>query len=244
MDEKNKLVLQMGIFFILVVGIFSYIVLNEKKYLILTPKVEEKLNKYIDKKFAEQKIDLDIEKVKYVLEDKSYRIKLTNTKNNHLYFYVIYKNKKITDTYKKDYKEGKSLYDYANNKYKKKFKNSKLIFIKTLDKYPNTIYDQVINNDIMKLPIYNISTELTTDKHDLKTLTSLVNSFYLKNKNLGYNPRNYEIIIVDKNDIKFSIKIKGLTDELITNNIDEIISGIIKKDKSIINKYNIEYEYI
>ena len=243
MNEKNKLVLQMGIFFILVTGAFSYIVLNEKKYLILTPKVEEKLNDYIDKEFAAEKADLDIGKVKYILEDKSYKIKLNNSKNKNLYFYVIYKNKKITDTFKKDYQEGKSLYDNANNKYQKKFKNSKLVFIKSLDKYPNTIYQQIIDDDIMKLPIYSITTELTVDKHDLKTIVSIINDFYIKNKNLGYNPKNYEIIIVDKNDISFSVKISGLTKELITNNMNEIVTAIIKKDKNIINIYNIEYEY-
>ena len=125
----------------------------------------------------------------------TYKIKLNNSKNKDLYFYVIYKNKKIANTYKKDYQEGKSLYDNTTNKYQKKFKNSKLVFIKSLDKYPNTIYQQVINDDIMKLPIYSINTELTVDKHDLKTITSIINDFYLKNKNLGYNPRNYEIII-------------------------------------------------
>ena len=45
MNYKNKLVLEMGIFFIIVFGLFTYIVLNEKKHVILLPKVEEKLNK-------------------------------------------------------------------------------------------------------------------------------------------------------------------------------------------------------
>ena len=244
MDEKNKLVLQMGIFFILVVGIFSYIVLNEKKYLILTPKVEEKLNNYINKEFASEKADLNIGKIKYILEDKSYKMKLTNTKNNHLYFYVIYKNRKITDTYKSDYIKGRSLYSYVENNYKKKFKNSSLEFTKNLNKYPNTIYEQIINNDIKSLPIYNVKTELEVDNHKLETITKEVNKFYNKNKKLGYNPKEYELIIVDKNDIKFSIKIENLTEELITNSLNEVISSIIKDDKSIINKYNIKYEYI
>lgn len=244
MDEKNKLVLQMGMFFILVVGIFAYIVLNEKKYLVLTPKVEKKLSTYINNNYAEKKADLNIGKVEYTLTDRSYRIKLSNNKNNNLYFYVIYRSKKITDTYKKDYKEGKSLYNYTNDIYQKKFKNSKLFFSKTLDKYPNTIYEEIINDDIMKLPIYSVVTELTVDKHDLKTLDSAINSFYVDNINYGYNPKSYEITIVDKNDIKFSVKIKGLTEELITNNLNQILDGIIKNDKNIMNIYNIEYEYI
>lgn len=244
MDEKNKLVLQMGMFFIIVIGVFSYIILNEKKYEILTPKVEEKLNNYIDKEFAKEKIDLDIGKIKYILDDRSYRIKLNNSKNKNLYFYVIYKNKKITDTYKEDYLEGKTLYDYTKKQYEKKFKNSSLIFNKNLDKYPNTIYEQVINEDIKNIPIYSVKTELTVNNHELMTITKKINSFYSKNKKLGYNPKEYTIIIVDENDIKFSIEINNLTEELIISNLNEIISGIIKKDKSIIDKYNIEYKYI
>ncbi len=244
MDEKNKLVLQMGMFFIIVIGVFSYIILNEKKYEILTPKVEEKLNNYIDKEFAKEKINLDIGKIKYILDDRSYKIKLNNSKNKKLYFYVIYKNKKITNTYKKDYLEGKSLYTYTENKYKKEFKNSNLKFTKSLDKYPNTIYEKIINNEIESLPIYNIETELTIDNHELGTITKKINSFYLKTKKSGYNPKEYKVTIVDKNDIKFSVEIDNLTEELISNNLSDIISGIINKDKSIIDKYNIEYKYI
>lgn len=244
MDQKNKLVLEMGIFFILVVGAFSYIILNEKKYELLTPKVEEKMNKYIDKEFAKEKINLDIGKIKYTMDDRSYKIKLNNSNNNNLYFYVIYKNKKITDTYKKDYIEGKSLYTYTENKYKKEFKNSNLKFTKSLDKYPNTIYEKIINNEIESLPIYNIETELTIDNHELGTITKKINSFYLKTKKSGYNPKEYKVTIVDKNDIKFSVEIDNLTEELIISNLNEIISGIINKDKSIIDKYNITYKYI
>ena len=65
MNYKNKLILEMGIFFIIVFGIFTYIVLNEKKHVILLPKVEEKLNKYIDNNYSKEKINLDIGKTKY-----------------------------------------------------------------------------------------------------------------------------------------------------------------------------------
>lgn len=244
MDKKNKLILQMGVFFILVVGMFSYIVLNEKMYEILIPKVEEKLNKYIDKEFAKDKADLNIGKIKYIMDDKSYRIKLSNNKNNNLYFYVVYKKKKITNTYKKDYLEGNSIYNYTKKQYEKKFKNSSLDFIKSLDKYPTTFYEQVLNDDIKALPIYNIKTEISMDNHLPNTITKSINTFYNKNKTLGYNPKEYEIIIIDKNDINFSVKIYNLTEKLITSSLNEIINGIINKDKNIINKYNIKYEYI
>ena len=69
MNYKNKLVLEMGIFFIIVFGLFTYIVLNEKKHVILLPKVEESLNKYIDNNYSKEKINLNISKAKYDIND-------------------------------------------------------------------------------------------------------------------------------------------------------------------------------
>lgn len=243
MDYKNKLVLQMGIFFILVVGIFSYIVLNEKKYEILTPKVEEKMNKYIDKKFAKEKIDLNIDKIKLDKYNKDYKIKLSNSKNKHLYFYVIYKNKKITDTYKKDYVEGKSLFNYTSIKYQKTFTNSKIIFTNKLNKYPNTIYNQIITEDIKTLPIYKIEKELTLKDSNIESIIKSITKFNNKIKKRGYNPKYYDFILVNENDVSFNIKIENLDNNLINTSLNPIITGIINNDKSIEQIYNISFKY-
>lgn len=246
MNYKNKLVLEMGIFFIIVFGIFTYIVLNEKKHVILLPKVEEKLNKYIDNNYSKEKINLDIGKAKYDINNETYKIKLTNSKNKNLYFYVSYKNKKITSTYKKDYKEGKTLYENFNNTYQRqiKYKNSKIVFPKKLDSYPSTVYEKIINNELKSLPVYNINTELSLNNHKEDTIIKSINKFYLKVKKLGYNPKEYNFTIVDKNDITFSVKVSNLDNNLIENNLNEIIRAIIGNDKNIMKKYSIKYEYL
>lgn len=244
MNEKNKLMLEMGIFFILVFGIFTYIVINEKKSIILTPKVSEKLTQYIDKNYAKEKSNLKIGKVKYIKKDNKYQIKLSNTKNNNLYFYVIYKKKKIYDTYQKDYIEGNSLYKNFKTEYESIMKNSKVVFIKKLNKYPTTISNQIITEGIKVLPVYNIEKELTIKNHKIETITNSITNFYNKNKELGYNPKKYSLTIVDKNDINFAVKIENLTENLITNNINEIINAIISGDENIKTKYSINYEYI
>ena len=244
MNEKNKLMLQMGIFFIVVFGIFTYIVLNEKKSEILTPKVEEKLQSYIENNYATKKSNWKIGKVKYIKNSNKYQIKVTNTKNKDLYFYINYKKKKITDTYQKDYVEGNSLYKSFKEQYNKSIKNSKIVFTKKLNEYPTTIANQMIYEDLKSLPVYNVEAELTTSNHTEKTIVNSITNFYNENKNLGYNPKEYTLTIVDENDITFSIKIENLTENLITNNINEIISAIIKEDTNIIIKYSINYEYI
>ena len=89
MNEKNKLMLQMGIFFILVFGIFTYIILNEKKTIILTPKVEEKILQYIDNNYATEKSNLDIGKIKYIKDKNAYQIKLSNKIISYRHFISI-----------------------------------------------------------------------------------------------------------------------------------------------------------
>lgn len=244
MNEKNKLMLQMGIFFIIVFGIFTYIVINEKKELIMIPKVEEKLLNYIDNNYAKQKPNLNIGKIKYDKENDKYQIKLSNTKNKKLYFYVIYKKKKITDTYQKDYIEGNSLYENFMKEYNKNFENANIVFSKKLNKYPDTIQNQIISSDIKKLPVYYIEKELPIKNHEEETICKSITNFYNKNKELGYTPKNYNLTLVDENDINFTIKIENLTEELIINNCEEIIRAIIGNDSSIKKKYSIDYQYI
>lgn len=244
MNEKNKLMLQMGIFFIIVFGIFTYIVLDEKKELVLTPKIEEKILSYIDSNYAQQKPDLNIGKIKYDKDSRKYQIKVSNTKNKNLYFYVNYKKKKITDTYQKDYIEGNSLYENFKNQYNKNFKNAKINFSKKLNEYPDTIKNQIIYEDIKNLPIYYVEKELAINNHKKDTIIDSINSFYNKNNELGYHPKEYTLTIVDKNDINFALEIESLTENLIINNINEIINAIIENDSNIKNKYSINYQYI
>ena len=48
MDEKNRLTLYMGIFYLLVILCIGLIVIDEKKKDFLIPKIEDKINTYIN----------------------------------------------------------------------------------------------------------------------------------------------------------------------------------------------------
>ena len=47
-------------------------------------------------------------------------MKVTNKLNKNHYFYITYSNKKITDTYKEDYLEGRTLLTKTSNNLEKK----------------------------------------------------------------------------------------------------------------------------
>ena len=159
--EQKKLKLQMFIFTIFIFVAFSLIIINEKSASILIPKVEDKLNNYIETNYKDIKNDINISKVTY--KTPKYIMKISNKKNKNHYFYIYYQNKKITDTYKKDYKEGKQLINHCNNIIQKdinkitntnKYKTS--INIK-LNKLTTGVQERIINEeDLLNLRIYNI----------------------------------------------------------------------------------------
>ena len=69
-----------------------------------------------------------------------------------LIVYITYKNGKITDTYKEDYLEGKSLLNNLNNNMTKEINNKtkdtyKINFISTLDNYNSQVQDKIINEN-------------------------------------------------------------------------------------------------
>ena len=63
----------------------------------------------------------------------------------------------------------------------------------------------------------------------------------------GIYPKTYSIIITDKEDNTKSVKISGLTNEIIkSENFINIISDIINNniDSELIKENNIQYEYL
>ena len=111
MKEQKKLEMQMFLLFIIVFIFFGTITLTIKLGGFMTPKIDKKLNNYVEKNYKEIKNDITIENTKYIEKDSTYRKKIINKKNKDLYFYVNYKNKKIKSTYKKDYQEASTLFN-------------------------------------------------------------------------------------------------------------------------------------
>ena len=83
--------------------------------------------------------------------------------NNNLYFYITYSNKKITDTYQKDYIEGKSLITHLNKKIQKNIskktnKNYKASINNTYDNFSKKVKKALLKEkDIESLKIYTSS---------------------------------------------------------------------------------------
>ena len=153
-------------------------------------------------------------------KEMKYQAKITSKENENYYFYVYYENKKITDTYKKDYVEGKSILNYQKDKIieniKKKTKTTyKVTITRNLDKYTDSLKNKIItSNNPESLKIYNLEGTITVSKFDT---THIVNTIKALNDNYA----------IESNDF--------------TNIINDIIN---KKKSNLLSNYDIDYEYL
>ncbi len=248
MHKQRRLLYGQALFAILIMVAFGLIIINEKKTVLLMPKVQEKLDNYIEEKYN----DLDINKSKITMKNDKYMMKLTSNDNKNLYFYITYKNDKITDTYKKDYLEGNSLL----NKIKKDLENDILnnLKLKTkveidtkLNNFTEQIQEKIFKEDIKKLKIYHLEFNITINKWDKENITKDINSMINKIYSNDYNPKYINITITNNDDITESYKINNLTKEFTNNKsniqiIDDIINNketdILKENKISFDKLN------
>ena len=134
--KQNTLIIQMGIFFLIIILSLGLITIKEISPKMKLKKVDTKLNEYIDNNYNSVINDINIGDTKF--QENTYSKKITNKKNNDLYFYIKYKNQKITSTYQKDYVEGKTL---SNN----------------ITKYLNKNITPKINKDTLSIDKISIS---------------------------------------------------------------------------------------
>lgn len=247
MHKQRRLLYGQALFAILIIVAFGLIIINEKKTILLMPKVQEKLDNYIEEKYSE----LDINKGKITMKNDKYMMKITSNDNKNLYFYVTYKNDKITDTYKKDYLEGNSLL----NKIKKDLETNILkdLKIKTkveidtkLNDFTEQIQEKILKEDIKKLKIYHIEFNITVNKWDKENITKDINSMINKVYSNDYNPKYINITITNNEDITESYKINNLTKDFINNKSNtEIIDDIINnKETDILKENKITFEQL
>ncbi len=243
MDKRQKLVLERAIFVLIISIAFGVIIITEKMGSILIPKATKKINNYIEEKY--NKDDFILSDVTF--KNTTYTMKVTSKKNPHHYFYINYYARKMTDTYKKDYIEGKNLLNYLKKELKKEIMKKTatscdIEITSTLDKYTNTVKERIIKEDnLLELKFYNIKKELLIDNWNEDNIVNIINSFIDNYKENNITPKSYKIIITNKSDITESIEIKN-----ITNNINkEIIHDIINDNKSdLLIKNKITYKYL
>ena len=249
MKEQKKLTIQMGLFTFIIFVSFGVIILNEKVAPLFSPRSDQKLNKYLKENYTSIIDELDIGKTNY--NNTEYQLKISFKENSNLYFYIRYSDKKITDTYKEDYLEGKNLLSKIEEKTEKELKEKynksfKVSLLKPLNEYSDKVKKQLINEEsILSLPIYTLEIELTCNwnKSDIvKEITSLFNSFQLDE----VNPNNYSFIIKNKKNNK-KIKINNLTKEIIIDEekLTNIIDKVLTNDTDhVLEENNITYEKI
>ena len=249
MQKQKQLLFARNIFLFIVIVAFGVIIFTEKAGPMFLPKAEKKINNYINKKYKNEKNKFILGKIKF--KNTTYTMKVTNKENKNHYFYIKYSHKKIKDTYKKDYIEGKTILNNIKNKLKKDIENKtntscEIIILNTLDKYTTPVQNKIIREENLKeLKFYNIKKEISIKNWNSKEITEKINKTINIYKDNNITPKNYIITIINKNDITESIEIT-LDESFINNSSKEkIISDIINDNNSKLLKENkIKYKYL
>ena len=234
MNKQKKLSFERGIFVFIVFVLLGVIVITEKFGSIMIPKITKKMNNYIEENYK----DLNLNTNDVTFKNTTYTMKLESKENKHHYFYINYYNRKITDTYKKDYVEGKNLLNHIKKKLKKEINNKTnttcdIEITSTLDKYTESVQERIIREDnLLELKFFIVKKELVIKEWNEENITTKINTFI--NKFDGITPKSYKIIITNKDDITESIEIQNITKEI----SKEIIHDIIKDEKSDLLKEN------
>lgn len=240
MNEKNKLTLAMGLSYLIVILFLGLIIISEKKEKFLLPKVKEKMLNYINENYQTEKQNFKYSKIS-TNKDK-YSMKIYHKNNKNLYFIVTYQKKKIKDTYKEDYLEGKTLSKYMEQKINKKLSKEEftVTYNTKLNDCTTLIKEELIKgND--QLPLYTINIEknilnLTALKTEIISIKEQVQA-------LNLTPKNYNITFNNLQNIAKSIHLT-IESETINNNLDEIIPLIINHDFDTLKKYHVECTYL
>ena len=100
MKREKQLFWARNVFAFIVFVTLGVIVVTEKAKEVLIPKVQEKMEEYIETNYPDIKEEVNLEKI--TVSNKVYTMKVSSKKNENWFFYLTYKNKKITDSYQKD----------------------------------------------------------------------------------------------------------------------------------------------
>ncbi len=175
MNKQKRLTLGMTIFTFIIFVAFGSIIVTEKAAIIMAPKIDKKINTYLHDKYSKEMVDLKIGKTKY--KNTKFYTKVTDRLNKHHYFYVYYQNKKITDTYKKDYIEAKSFMNHISNVIKQEIKEKtkkdyNIKMTNTYNNYTTMVQEKILKEEnLSELRIYIIEDDLTIDNFNKESIT-------------------------------------------------------------------------
>ena len=247
MKKERRLLLARNIFVFFVFIALTLVVVSEKGTELVIPKVQKEMESYLIEKYPELN---NIKKSTVTYQLNKYQMKITSKDNKNLYFYINRKNKKITDTYQKDYVEGNSLFSYLTKKLQNEIKqktstNIKVNILSTLDKYTTKTKEQILLEDnLLQLKFFIIEKEELIKEWNATAITNqLMNSIELFTNN-DITPKSYTFIITNEEDITESIEIKNinkdsLAKEIIQDILDDNYSKRLRDNKI---KYNYLYK--
>ena len=159
----------------------------------------------------------------------------------------MYENKKITDTYKKDYLEGRTLIKSKEKEIQNNIKKvTKAVYKIQLDKlntYKESEQKELITNKKPEtLRLYNLEANVSVEKLKEENIINVIQIVNTNASEKNINPRTYTFKI--KSDKK-TLCIKNIPYEVIeSEELNTIINDIItKKESKLLTQYNIEYEY-
>ena len=257
MRQDKKLMLGMAILFFITFVSLGTLVVTEKLAPFYTDKIKERMTDYINEKYPTEKDNLKIGKITY--QAQVYKAKVTNKKNDNLYFTITYQNKDIKDTYQKDYSKGKTLITTIEKNLEKKIKDNLNIettisFPLTLNKYTNQIKENMINNNLDNINVYDIELSIPAKLKatNIETIVNDINTTVTNLHSININPNHYTINIKSDEERRM-LTIYDLTDAtlqkdslthvlnyiMIDNEKEEITEG-----EKIVNQYSLSYEYI
>ena len=246
MNSKNSLILGRGIFLILIIVVFGLIIVNEKKEDILKGRAEEKINDHLKENYST--LSANIGKMSY--QNNTFTKKISSPKNKNLYFYISYKDKKVTDTYQKDYIEGESLLTYlkeqAEKEIQKKTKiDCKIYPVRKLNEYSKQVQEKLIKEEnLLELKYYYLEKELLIKDWSSKEITKEITELIETTQENKITPKYYEVIIINEQEVTTSIRIQLTETFLEEQEKGKIIDSILKKEENpLLEKYEITYQY-
>ena len=249
MNKEKKLVFARTVFVFIVFVFLGVIVVTEKAGGIFIPKIKEKMISYMEEKYSLSKDALDFQEPSY--QSTKYTMKVTSKENKNYYFYIYYKNKKITDTYQTDYEEGKSLLKELEKKLEKKIQEKtnlacQVTIDSPLNHYTSSVQNRIIKEEnLLELRFYTIKKELLIKNWEEETIAKEITQLlgtYQKNQ---ITPKIFIITITNKKEITQSIEIH-LTDSFLENdNPQAIIHDIINdKETDLLKENHITYKIL
>ncbi len=250
MKKQKQLLFARNMFAIILFTLLGIIVVVEKGNENKIAKTQKEIDKYFEENYKEIKDNTTQEKI--ALKDGIYSMKIVSKKNKNLYFYIKKEKKKITDTYKEDYLEGRTLLNALSKKIEKEIKEKThtkptIKMTSTLDEFITSTQEKIIQEEnLLELKFYTLEKELLINNWSTEEIVKQIIDTMNIYESQNITPKNYIFIITNENNITESVEIKNITSNF-TNNSEnnKIIDDIINdKNSQLLKENKITYKYL